>query len=233
VQTPHPIGLLALGYNDQGDERLRFAEAEARHIARQLNGAALVGPAPKSEPLIAAGQQARWLHIAGHAVFKPEDPLSSELRLGAGDSLSARTIMQRLDLRVDLVTLSACTSGLSHVVPGDELLGLQRALLYAGAPTVVCTLWEAADMVALLIMERFYAGLLAGQSPAAALRAAQVAVREMSGRELAEILRRWRTESADAIGAADELPVVSPDQYDIRPFSEPLYWATFMLIGRA
>ena len=78
----------------------------------------------------------RWLHIAGHARFDPHDPLGSYLLLGDGDKLSARAIIHDLDLAVDLVTLSSCTSGVTHVVPGDELRGLQRALLYAGAPTV-------------------------------------------------------------------------------------------------
>ncbi|HEY0735934.1 MAG TPA: CHAT domain-containing protein, partial [Herpetosiphonaceae bacterium] len=151
--------VVALGYNDQGDAALLHAEAEARSVAQLLDGEAWTGSSPKSRLLLEQGREMRWLHVACHAVFKPGDPLDSELRLGEGDALSARTIIGELDLGVDLVALSACTSGLSQVVSGDELLGLQRACLYAGAPTVVCTLWEAADLVTRFVMERFYTDL--------------------------------------------------------------------------
>src|SRR5262249_18231840 len=142
-----------------------------------------------------------WLHIAGHARFDPRDPLGSHLLLGHGDALDAHAIIRDLDLAADLVTLSSCTSGITHVVPGDELRGLQRALLYAGTPTVVCTRWEARDLVAPLVMDRFYAGLLQGYPPAVALRDAQVAVRELTTQALAALLDRWHAEGS-ALAAA-------------------------------
>ncbi|GAB4191010.1 MAG: hypothetical protein OHK0022_04340 [Roseiflexaceae bacterium] len=226
-------GLLALGYNDEGPDRLTYAEAEARHIAQMFGGVVHTGPEPKRPHLAQAERQARWLHIAGHAVFHPADPTASELRLGRGESLQARTIMHEIDLRVDLVTLSACTTGLSHVVPGDELQGLPRAFLYAGAPTVVCTLWEAADLVTLLVMERFYQGLSGGVAPAAALRDAQVAVRDLSGAELAETLTRWHNAGGELAALSDSFPVIAADQHETQPFADPQYWAPFMLIGKA
>ncbi len=225
-------GFLALGYNDEGEDALRYAEVEARHLARLAGGRAWTGPAPKGERLLAEGRRARWLHFAGHAVFDPHDPLGSTLRLGAGDALSARAIIDGLDLDAELVTLSACTTGLSHVVPGDELLGLQRAFLYAGAPTVVCTLWEADDVVALLVMERFYADLREGRPAAAALRDAQLAVRGMTGREVAATLARWRAEDPEAVAALDESQLLAAEADTARPFADPFHWAPFMLIGR-
>jgi CHAT domain-containing protein/tetratricopeptide (TPR) repeat protein len=267
-------GMLALGFNDpQGDQPLLYAEAEARHVARMFGGEAWIGTQPKSERLTAIGQQLRWLHIAGHARFDPRDPLGSYLLLGDGDELNARMIIRDLNLTVDLVTLSSCTSGITHVVPGDELRGLQRALLYAGAPTVVCTRWEASDLVALLIMDHFYSGLLHGHPPAVALRDAQVAVRELTNQAVAEILDRWRIENADlaaALGspaeavrgaqpAARELTnqeladildhlraegsdlaaalgstaASEPESSTARPLADPIFWAPFMLVGRA
>jgi CHAT domain-containing protein/predicted negative regulator of RcsB-dependent stress response len=224
--------LYALGYNDEDKEALRYAEAEARHVAELAGGDAWAGSESKSQRLFDAGRRARWLHIAGHALYDPHDPLSSHLRLGAGDTLSARTIMSRLDLDADLVTLSACTSGLTHVVAGDELLGLQRAFLYAGARAVVCTLWEAADFVALLVMDRFYDGLRRGGSPAAALRDAQVAVRSMTGGDVLAVLERWRLEHPAFVAALGELPDVPYDARDSAIYADPFYWAPFMLIGR-
>lgn len=265
--------MLALGFNDpQGDQPLRYAEAEAQHVARILGGQAWVGPEPKSERLIAAGRDIRWLHIAGHARFDPRDPLGSALSLGPGDALSARAIIRDLELSADLVTLSSCTSGVSHVVPGDELLGLQRALLYAGAPAVVCTRWEARDLVALLVMEHFYSALSQGQAPGAALRDAQVAVRELTSQELALRLERWNSQhglpaigfdtpaaalqgvralaaelgdtdlgairdswrgAAPDLAAALDQPAAVRGTLDARPFADALFWAPFMLVGRA
>lgn len=225
------VGMLALGYNARDAEALRYAEAEARHVARLTGGDAWAGPAPKSERLIAEAPNVRWLHIASHAVFTPHDPLGSYLWLGADDALNARAIISKLTLRADLVTLSACTSGLSHVVAGDELLGLQRALLCAGAPTVVCTLWEAADLVALIVMDRFYSELCRGRPPAEALREAQTFARQMTGRELLAMIDRWRAEDPAAVAALD-LPPIPPEYFDAAIYADPLYWAPFMLIGR-
>jgi CHAT domain-containing protein len=201
-------------------------------VARLAGGEAWAGPAAKSPRLFEDGRRARWLHIAGHAVYDPHDPLGSYLRLGKDDTLTARAILGGLELNADLVTLSACMSGLSHVVPGDELLGLQRAFLYAGAPAVVCTLWEAADFVALLVMDRFYTSLRRGAPPARALRDAQVEVRAMTGRNLLDTLDRWRAEDPDFVTALGELPEVPPDALDAKIYDDPFYWAPFMLIGR-
>jgi CHAT domain-containing protein/tetratricopeptide (TPR) repeat protein len=225
-------GLLALGYNDADERALRYAEAEAQHVARLLAGQAWVGPEPKSRRLLDQGQTASRLHIAGHAIYDLRDPLESHLRLGVGDQLSARALIAGLEFDADLVTLSACTSGLTHVVPGDELLGLQRAFLYAGAAAVVCTLWETFDFVALLVMDHFYTDLRQGLPTAAALRDAQVAVRSMTGRDVAAIIARWRAEDPEFIAELGVLPDIPPDQYDALLYADPFYWAPFMLIGR-
>jgi CHAT domain-containing protein len=194
---------LALGFNDAGGAQpLRFAEAEAEHIAELLSGQVWTGSAPKRERLQRVGTTLRHLHIAGHALFTPRDPLGSWLLLGDNDQLSAREIIQDGKPRAELVTLSSCTSGISHVVPSDELLGLPRALLYAGASTIVCTRWEAIDIVALLVMDRF-CHELQRHSPAIALRNAQVAVRSMRFAELAQLFATWHARGgalATAIG---------------------------------
>lgn len=223
--------LLALGYDDTGDLRLRYAEAEANYIAQLMGGQAWTGSAPKRERLAATSQHLRQLHIASHAVYNPHDPLGSELRVGAEDSLSARNIIGGMELRVELVTLSACTSGLSHVVAGDELLGLQRAFLYSGAPTVVCTLWDVVDLVALLVMERFYINLRQGQATAAALRDAQVMLREMTGHDLETIIARWCDEAPE-LAATLDLPTLMPEQRDEHILADPRHWAAFLLIGK-
>lgn len=224
--------MVALGYNDQGDTALLHAEAEARSVARLLDGEAWTGSAAKSRLLLEQGREIRWLHFACHAVFKPNDPLDSELQLGSGDALSARTIIGELDLGTDLVVLSACTSGLSQVTSGDELLGLQRAFLYAGTPTVVCTLWEAADLVTRFVMERLYTDLDAGRPVAAALRDAQIFVRQLTGRVATTLVERWRDESPADAEMLAQVALLLAEQPDAQPFADPVHWAPFMLIGR-
>jgi CHAT domain-containing protein/predicted negative regulator of RcsB-dependent stress response len=232
VKARHSLPLLALGYNGEGEDALRYAEAEADHVARLAGGQSWVGPAAKSQRLSAAVRQMPRLHIAGHAVYDPHDPLGSYIQLGNNDPLSARAIMRELVLEADLVTLSACMSGQSQVMSGDELMGLQRAFLYAGAPAVVCTLWQAADFVALLVMDRFYSALYAGSPPATALRDAQVGLRRMTGRDLLAALARWQAEDPAFVAALGQLPEVPPDALDAMIYADPFYWAPFMLIGR-
>ena len=120
---------------------------------------------------------ARYLHISCHGEFDPQTPLASRLHLSASESLTAQQALDGLRLRCDLVTLSACESGLSRVRRGDELMGLVRAFLLAGAAAVVASLWRVDERSTLLLMESFYRELAAGANPAAALKAAQIALR--------------------------------------------------------
>jgi CHAT domain-containing protein len=80
-----------------------------------------------------------------------------------------------LELNARLVVLSACETGLGKLSRGDELVGLQRAFLYAGTPAVVTTLWKVDDRASFLLMREFYDHLKA-RGPAEALRQAQRAV---------------------------------------------------------
>lgn len=216
-QTPRiwETPCLALGYDGEGDQRLRFAEEEASRIAALLGGEALVGPAGKREALLQRGPVARYLHISCHGQFDPAAPLESSLHLGAGEKLTAREALASLRLRCDLATLSACESGLSQVRRGDELMGLVRAFLAAGAPAVIATLWRVDERSTRLLMERFYREVAAGAGFAGALQQAQLYLREL-GREEALALLGKDTSSA---GWAE------------RPFADPFYWAPFVLVG--
>jgi CHAT domain-containing protein len=111
------------------------------------------------------------LHLACHGVFRPDSPFFSTLRLGDG----WMTVRDAYDLNLScgLVTLSACETGVSAVAPGDELIGLARGFMAAGAPTMLVSLWRVDDTVTTGLMQRFYRALLAGSTPAAALRRAQ------------------------------------------------------------
>jgi CHAT domain-containing protein len=206
---------LALGFDGEGGQRLRFAEEEASRIAALLGGEALVGPAGKREALLQRGPHARYLHISCHGQFDPAAPLESALHLGAGELLTAQEVLTSLRLRCELVTLSACESGLSQVRRGDELMGLVRAFLAAGAPAVLATLWRVDERSTRLLMEQFYREAQAGASFAQALHTAQIYLRSLSRQQALDLL------GEDAVG------VDGPEQ----PFADPFYWAPFVLIG--
>jgi CHAT domain-containing protein len=112
------------------------------------------------------------LHLACHGQFRPDSPLFSSLKLGDG-WLTVRDAYT-LDVAAGLVTLSACETGVSAVAPGDELIGLVRGFFYAGAPTLMLSLWTVDDEATAELMTDFYTHLRATRRPAAALRAAQL-----------------------------------------------------------
>jgi CHAT domain-containing protein/tetratricopeptide (TPR) repeat protein len=131
----------------------------------------------------------RYLHIASHSVIDEKHPELSGLVFSLFDSqgrpipgiLRLRDLYD-LDLPVDLVVLSACRTALGEEVRGEGLVGLTRGFMSAGAPRVVVSLWNVDDRATAALMKRFYRGLLReGQTPAAALRAAQDSLRRVPG----------------------------------------------------
>ncbi|MDQ3820905.1 MAG: CHAT domain-containing protein, partial [Acidobacteriota bacterium] len=112
------------------------------------------------------------LHLACHGLFRPDNPLFSSLRLGDG-WLTVRDTYN-LDFRCALAALSACETGVNEVAPGDELIGLARGFFSAGAPTLLLSLWTVDDEATARLMAAFYKRLLASDTPAGALRSAQL-----------------------------------------------------------
>jgi CHAT domain-containing protein len=109
-------------------------------------------------------------------MFRGDNPMFSSLKLHDG-WLTAADVLQ-LDLGGTLVTLSACESARNQVLAGDELIGLTRGFLGAGAATLVASLWLVQDETTSWMMERWYARLGDGVGRAAALRDAQLALKE-------------------------------------------------------
>lgn len=118
------------------------------------------------------------LHIACHGDFDSEQALQSGITLQDG-KLTAEDIFA-LEMNADLVTLSACESGINENKPGDELIGLTRALIYAGTPSVVVSLWEVDALSTSIFMTEFYKRLIAGATKVDALQQAQVELRTMT-----------------------------------------------------
>jgi CHAT domain-containing protein len=95
------------------------------------------------------------VHVASHAAFDVADPLESAMELADG-AVTARDVLASPGGRLRLVTLSACESGMHAVRAGDELLGLTRAVLYAGAASVLVTPWSVDDEATAVLMRAFY-----------------------------------------------------------------------------
>ena len=100
----------------------------------------------------------------------------SGIRLG--DAYLNLYDLHELKLNAELITLSGCATGMNVVSPGDELLGLVRGLLYAGAHSLLLTLWDVHDQSTAEFMACFYELCQNGNSKATALQGAMIELRE-------------------------------------------------------
>ncbi|MBV9928758.1 MAG: CHAT domain-containing protein [Acidobacteria bacterium] len=126
----------------------------------------------------------RVLHFATHGILNAERPQFTGLVLslvgnrGGADGFLRTDEVFNLKLGSPLVMLSACETGLGREKRGEGVMGLARAFMYAGAPTVGVTLWSVADKPTAELMSDFYQSLLAQRpaTPSAAMRAARLSL---------------------------------------------------------
>ena len=128
------------------------------------------------EVLRTQGPYSRVVHIATHGYFRQDNPMFSSIRLG-GSYLSLYDLYH-LKLPAELVVLSGCATGLNVVTPGDELIGLVRGLLQAGAQSLVLSLWDVHDQSTREFMVSFYTHLQRGLPKPAALQRAMADLRQ-------------------------------------------------------
>jgi len=169
---------LVVGNPDLGaDLALSWAEREARMVGQREPGATVLVRADATEVEVKKVLESVGLvHFATHGELNENDPLSSAVLLVPGGGEDGRLEVREvfgLDLHARLVVLSACETGLGKLSRGDELMGLQRAFLYAGTPAVVTTLWKVDDRASYELIRAFY-NRLAGAGPVEALRQAQI-----------------------------------------------------------
>ncbi|HEY3131983.1 MAG TPA: CHAT domain-containing protein [Acidobacteriota bacterium] len=169
-------GSLILGVPDP---QTPFIEQEIQSVAAILPSPELfVGVNATEDVLRKRGPLSRLVHIATHGFFREDNPMFSGVRLGT--SYLSLYDLYHLRLPVELVTLSGCATGLNVVAAGDELLGLVRGLLYAGAQTLLLTLWEVHDRSTADFMASFYRRLQQQGSKALALQGAMMELRDQS-----------------------------------------------------
>ncbi|MBX3057722.1 MAG: CHAT domain-containing protein [Anaerolineae bacterium] len=158
------------------DPLIPFAGQEATAVSQFLPQARLhLGEQATMANVQHAAANCALLHLACHGLFRRDNPFFSALKLHDGWLTAADAL--RLKLPGTFVTLSACESGRSEVIGGDELLGLVYAFLGAGASGLLVSLWLVEDETTATLMTDFYRYLVQGGDPAAALRQAQLSLR--------------------------------------------------------
>lgn len=242
LQTRHAdltrTGCLAVAY--QSDD-LSQPVYEAQTIARQTSGHCLIGQEATAQATLAAARTHRFLHISSHGRFNAAAPLMSGVVLADG-LLTAWDLLQTSDLGLELVSLSACDTGLNLVRPGDELLGLLRALLYTGSSSVLFSLWKIEDLSARIFMELLYEEVML-QNHATHIRFSAV---------LSSTIKRFRLFTIKDVRQRLERDDLSSEQIDkllshlpyssksiaatslpsfSRLFDHPYFWAPFVLVG--
>jgi CHAT domain-containing protein/tetratricopeptide (TPR) repeat protein len=168
--------------------RTRKEAAAILELAPAPKRAVLGKDASRAAVLSGALRDYRFLHFATHGSFAASDPGGGRLVLAQVDPhgpvangfLHLADIYE-LDLRAELVVLSACQSALGREVRGEGMMGMTRGFFYAGAERVLVSLWNVNDLVTVELMRHFYRGILVeGLSPAAALRKAQNVIRSQA-----------------------------------------------------
>ena len=206
---------------------LPAAEREVREVSalyrekRVLTGGQATESAFKAE---APGYDV--LLLSTHGEMIEDDPLSSNLRFADSQADDGRLTVSEifdLDIRANLVTLSACETGLAGgrdgaLPKGDDLVGLGRAFIHAGSPSVIASLWKMSDASTVELVTAFYRNLET-MDKAEALRQAQL---ELAGKAIVVGARE------DRGGIVDAGDAPSTDTLSCR---HPFFWAPFVLIG--
>ncbi len=190
---------------------LAHAETEVRQVATTFASSEIwLGRRAAENRFKQLSGSYRFLHLATHGLVNDQLPLSSGLLLhpgGGDDGLLQTSEVLDLELRAELVTLSACRSGRGDLRRGQGLVGLSQAFLAAGAAAVVVSLWDVDDRSTPFLMSAFYRQIASGSSHAEALRAAR--------RELFQ--RRAPTR-------------IALRQRQIS-YAHPRFWSSFVLVG--
>jgi CHAT domain-containing protein len=152
------------------------AEAEARAIAPLLNTQAITGAQGTKAQIVQKMPQASIIHLATHGLLDDVRGLGSAIALapsGSDDGLLTAEEIFDMKLQANLVVLSACNTGFGRIT-GDGVIGLSRALISAGVPSVIVSLWAVPDAPTSELMQSFYQNLQKNQNKAQALRQAML-----------------------------------------------------------
>ncbi|MDD2897703.1 MAG: CHAT domain-containing protein [Desulfuromonadaceae bacterium] len=156
------LHVLAIGNPDLGNSSLDlpFAEREAGTLRWNYPDVTILTRERATESWIREHiSEFGVIHIASHGEFDPVNPLFSAIRLAkdskADGKLQAEEIFG-LDIKADLVVLSACQTGLGDIRSGDDVVGMNRAFVFAGTHSLMSSLWRVSDVSTAILMKQFY-----------------------------------------------------------------------------
>jgi CHAT domain-containing protein len=191
----------------------------------------------------------RIVHLATHAVLNDTNPMYSQIVLsqinrGAGDDglLEAWEIM-KLDLKAELVVLSACETGRGRVGAGEGVIGLSWALFVAGAPATVVSQWKVASAGTTELMIEFYRNLRAGDATSSRQQTADSRQQTADRKQQTADSKQQNSNSATRAAAGARPPSVITKSEALRraalkllrseKYRDPFYWAGFVVVGDA
>lgn len=158
-------------------QALPAALEEVKEVSKILNGEAFAGRVATESQFKSIAQQYAVLHLATHAVVNNNNPLYSKLILlddENNDGLLHTYELYNMQLNAELVTLSACNSGIGTIQKGEGVVSLARGFAYAGTPNVVMSLWPVPDATTKQLMGLFYKNLEKGLPKNEALHQAKL-----------------------------------------------------------
>lgn len=218
-----------------GEAPLPFAAAEVEAVAACLQRPDVLRAGEAAAHRVAASIPGRGLlHLACHGYTRFDEPSLSALVM-VDAPLTLGRILELSLAETRLVVLSACESGMTEVRVPQEKASLPAGLLLAGTAGVVASLWTVDDRSTMLLMTRLHELLAAGEDPCAALRAAQLWLRDTPTARLAE----WSAERAAAMSAvgapAEQIEQMAGALAGLAGiegvFSHPFHWAGFAYFG--
>jgi len=232
VANPEVKGLPPLPFSEWEVEQIKILVEKRRQPKKALNS--LRGPEATLEKVLEALPRHPLVHLSCHGQWNFDDPLHSALQLSGGELTLAHLLCRtRLDAG-RLVVLSACESGTGHrpESTGEEYLGLPAGFILAGAKTVVGSLWPVFDPPTALLMVKFYQNLFEGAGIAAALRQAQLWLKDLNRDEAAKQVEL----SVETLVPRLSQTIVESYRTQLlqlgeRPFAHPHYWAAFEVFG--
>ncbi|OGU13451.1 MAG: hypothetical protein A2076_17410 [Geobacteraceae bacterium GWC2_53_11] len=165
--TEKKLHILAIGNPDLGNSSLDlpFAEREAGTLRWNYPDVTTLTRERATESWIREHiSEFGIIHIASHGEFDPVNPLFSAIRLtkdGKADGKLQAEEIFGLDIKADLVVLSACQTGLGDIRSGDDVVGMNRAFIFAGTHSLMSSLWRVSDVSTAIMMKQFYRNYMA------------------------------------------------------------------------
>jgi CHAT domain-containing protein/tetratricopeptide (TPR) repeat protein len=173
------LHVLAIGNPDLGNSSLDlpFAEREAGTLRWNYPDVTTLTRERATESWVREHiSEFGVIHIASHGEFDPVNPLFSAIRLtkdGKADGKLQAEEIFGLDIRADLVVLSACETGLGDIRSGDDVVGMNRAFIFAGTHSLMSSLWRVSDVSTAIMMKQFYRNYMAYGKAESLIRAMQ------------------------------------------------------------